>query len=205
MTTYDREASGRRIRLTPQTSALLVVDVQEKLAGAMPHEVMDQVTRNIAILIDAAARFKIPIFVSEQYPKGLGKTVEAIHRALAGAHDCTKIYRCEKLEFSAVATPGFVELDIPRRGARPVYDQWIVCGMETHVCIYQTVRDISGWGSTVHVVSDAVCSRTKANYRVGLDLTRDAGSVITSTEVAVFDLLGKAGSEDFKALSKAIK
>jgi nicotinamidase-related amidase len=146
------------------------------------------VTRNIAILIDAAARFKIPIFVSEQYPKGLGKTVEAIHRALAGAHDCTKIYRWEKLEFSAVATPGFVELDIPRRGARPVYDQWIVCGMETHVCIYQTVRDISGWGSTVHVVSDAVC-----------------GSVITSTEVAVFDLLGKAGSEDFKALSKAIK
>jgi nicotinamidase-related amidase len=202
VTTYDREASGRRLRLTPPTSALLIVDVQDKLVQAMPHEVTAHLIKNVLVLVDAAARFDIPILVSEQYPKGLGKTAGPIADALSG---CKRVYRWEKTVFSAVAAPEFVRLDVPRDNVRPVWDQWIMCGMETHVCIYQTVRDITGWGSTVHVVSDAVASRTKANYRIGLDLARDAGALVTSTEVVIFDLLGKAEGDHFKALSKAIK
>ena len=84
-------------------------------------------------------------------------------------------------------------------------EQWLVCGMEAHVCVFQTVRDLIPAATAVHVVSDAVSSRTKANWRIGLEMARDAGAVITSTEVAVFDLLGQAGTDDFKALSKLLK
>ena len=80
-----------------------------------------------------------------------------------------------------------------------------MCGMETHVCIYQTSRDLVGRGWQVHVAADAVCSRTKANWRIGMSLIERAGAVPTSTEVCVFDLLERAGTEEFKALSRAIR
>ena len=84
-------------------------------------------------------------------------------------------------------------------------DQWLVVGMETHVCVYQTARDLAARGFATHVVADAVASRTKANWRIGLDLAERAGALITSTEVCVFDLLERAGTEEFKTLSKAIR
>jgi nicotinamidase-related amidase len=84
-------------------------------------------------------------------------------------------------------------------------DQWIVCGMEAHVCVYQTARGLVDKGYQVHVAADATCSRTKANWNIAQGLWRDAGAIVTSTEVVVFDLLERAGSEDFKALSKSIK
>ena len=202
MTTFDREASGRRLRLTPSKCALLVIDVQTRLAAAIPEGVMASVEKNIRILLETAHQLDIPVFVSEQYPKGLGKTVTGVEQALG--HIKT-LHRWEKVEFSAVANDAFAGLQIPRIEARPDIDQWIVCGMETHVCVYQTVRDITGWGSTVHLVGDAVASRTKANYRCGLELSRDAGALITSTETVVFDLLGKAATPQFKALSQAVK
>lgn len=206
MTTFDREASGRRIRLSPQLSALLIVDVQEKLAAAMPADVMKSVTANIERLVTAATTLRVPIFVSEQNPEKLGKTLEPIERCLTAAGDAkVPVRRWSKMEFSAVAAEGFVGLDIPRDGVRPAHDQWLVCGMEAHVCIYQTVRDITGWGGTVHLISDAVCSRVKQNYRVGVSLARDVGAAITSTEVAIFDLLGQAGTPEFRTLSKVIK
>jgi nicotinamidase-related amidase len=77
--------------------------------------------------------------------------------------------------------------------------------METHVCVWQSVRDLRGRGADVHVLRDAVSSRTDGNWRVGLELARGAGAVVSSTETAVFDLLGAAGSEDFKAISKLVK
>ena len=84
--------------------------------------------------------------------------------------------------------------------------QWIVCGTEAHVCVYQTVRDLTKLTSaSIHVVADAVCSRTKANWRIGLALAERAGAIATSTEVCVFDLLGRAGTDEFRALSKLIK
>jgi nicotinamidase-related amidase len=217
------------LHLSRARAALLVVDIQERLLPAMPEDVAQRVIKNACILIDAARRLGLPIVVSEQYPKGLGATVQPIEAALADAAAAgAKIHRFDKLEFSAAASPKFAELPAELRVVVPEKestfasklshagkaleqlmqigrrDQWIVCGMESHVCVYQTVRDLVGT-CKVHVVADAVCSRTKANWKLGLELAQSLGAAVTSTEVVVFDLLERAGSEEFKALSKAIK
>lgn len=187
--------------LSRSRAALLVVDIQERLVPAMAEDIAGRVIKHSAILIDAAARLGLPIVVSQQYPKGLGATVAPIEEALAfAASSGAALHRFDKLEFSAAAAPAFAALAPALRR-----DQWIVTGMETHVCVYQTARDLAARGAAVHVVADAVCSRTKANWRIGLDLAARAGAIPTSTEVCVFDLLGRAGTDEFKALSKAIK
>jgi nicotinamidase-related amidase len=190
--------------LSRTRAALFVIDIQERLVAAMSEEVASQVVRNTALLIDAAGRLHLPIVVSQQYPKGLGATVKPIEDALAAAGrgivPGSTLHRFDKLEFSAAAAPAFAAL-APRLGR----DQWIVAGMEAHVCVYQTARDLAARGGAVHVVADAVCSRTKANWRIGMSLAERAGAIATSTEVCVFDLLGRAGSDEFKALSKAVK
>jgi nicotinamidase-related amidase len=186
------------LALDPQRAVLLVVDVQERLVAAMPDETAIRAQKNIALLIEAARRFELPVLVTEQYPKGLGKTTEPVETALAALTTAPR--RLEKLEFSACAASGFAAVwDDVRR------DQWIVTGMETHVCVYQTVRALVGRGAIVHVPADAVVSRTQPNWEIGLDLMRRSGAVLTSTEVVVFDLLQRAGTDDFKALSRLIK
>lgn len=189
------------LALSRSRAALFVVDIQDRLLPAMTEEAAGRVLKHTAILIDAAARLGLPIVVSQQYPKGLGGTVPAIEEALAAAASAgAALHRFDKLEFSAAASPEFAALAPALRR-----DQWIVTGMETHVCVYQTARDLVARGSAVHVVADAVCSRAEANWRIGLDLAVRAGAIPTSTEVCVFDLLGRAGTEEFKALSKAIR
>ncbi|MEP6863197.1 MAG: isochorismatase family protein [Deltaproteobacteria bacterium] len=182
--------------LTHTRAALLVVDIQERLVPAMPEAALAQVIKNTRILITAARTLHLPIVVSQQYPKGLGPTIAPIEDALDGA----AVHRFDKLEFSAEAAPGFASL-VPKLGR----DQWIVCGMETHVCVYQTVRGLVTRGYQAHVVADAVSSRTKANWKIGLGLAERAGAIVTSSEVCVFDLLERAGSDEFKLLAKAIK
>lgn len=184
--------------VSPHRAALLIVDVQERLAAAMPGDVMDRLIRNVGILADAARRFGLPVVVSEQYPKGLGKTLSAVDDALAPLGDVVR--RIEKTEFSVCQNTGFQAL-YPTLDR----DQWLVVGMESHVCVWQSVRDLCGRGDRVHVIADGVASRTEENRRIGLGLAERAGALISSTEVAVFDILGKAGSEDFKALSKLIR
>jgi nicotinamidase-related amidase len=183
--------------LSRTRAALLVVDIQERLAPAMPPDVLPAIVRNSRILIEAARRLGLPIVVSQQYPKGLGPTIPPIEEALAGA---PQLHRFDKVVFSAAAAPELAAL-APKLGR----DQWIVCGMEAHVCVYQSARDLAARGYAVHVARDAVASRTKANWKVGLKLCERAGVVVSSTEVCVFDLLERAGTDDFKALSQAIK
>lgn len=178
-------------------AALLVVDIQDRLLPAMAPDDAARVVRNSVILIEAAVRLGLPIVVSQQYPRGLGPTAAAIEQALAEA---PQLHRFDKLSFSAVAAPEFAAL-APRLGR----DQWIVCGMETHVCVYQTVRDLVARGWDVQVCADAVCSRTPRNSELGLGLMDRAGAAIASTEICVFDLLGRAGSDEFRALSKVLK
>jgi nicotinamidase-related amidase len=185
------------IALARQRAALLVVDIQERLAPAMPPIVLEQVVKNARILIEAARRLGLPIVVSQQYPKGLGATLYLIEDALAGAE---QLHRYDKLAFSAVDAPEFAEL-APKLGR----DQWLVCGMETHVCVYQSARGLVARGYQAHVCADAVSSRTKTSWRVGLDLIEKSGAIVTTTEASVFDLLRVAGTDDFKALSKLIK
>jgi nicotinamidase-related amidase len=185
------------VSLSRTRAALMVVDIQERLAAAMPEAIVAQVVRNTAVLIEAAKRLGLPIVVSQQYPKGLGTTVAAIEDAI---RDAPMLHRFDKLEFSAAACADFAVLAPQLRR-----DQWIVTGMEAHVCVYQSARGLVERGYSVHVVADAIASRTKANWRIGMGLVERAGAIVTSTEVGVFDLLGRAGTDEFKALSKLIK
>ena len=110
------------------------------------------------------------------------------------------MHRFDKLEFSTAAAPEFAAL-----APQLARDQWIVCGMETHVCVYQTARDLVARGYATHVCADAVASRTAMNREIGLGLMHRAGAILSSAEACVFDLLGRAGSDDFRALSKVLK
>lgn len=183
--------------LSRRRAALLVVDIQDRLLPAMPEAALADVMRNAQILITAAAQLGLPIVVSQQYPRGLGATARPIEDALATA---PAVHRFDKLEFSAAAAPAFAAL-----ASGLGRDQWILCGMESHVCVYQTARDLVARGWDVHVCADAVCSRTAANRELGLGLMARAGAIPTSTEASVFDLLGRAGSDEFRALSRVIK
>jgi nicotinamidase-related amidase len=146
------------------------------------------------ILVEAARRFGMPVLISEQYPKGLGHTEPEIARALETVRD---VARFEKVQFGCGGLPEFDAQAAKRK-------QWIACGMETHVCLYQTARSLART-HTVFVPADAALSRTKANWKIGMDLIAQSGCVVTSTETVAFDLLKRAGTDDFKALSKLIK
>lgn len=174
---------------------MLCVDVQERLAPAMPEELLERLVRNGANLLRGAHALGVPVIVSEQYKKGLGATVPGLAEAIpAGAG------RFEKIDFSCWADGGL---------ARAIVDsgrsQIIVFGVETHICVYQTVRDLAHVGYRVHVPHDAVCSRDPENMRVGLVLAERAGATVTSTETILFDLLGRAGSPEFKTISNLVK
>lgn len=173
-------------------SALLVVDVQERLAPAMAES--ERVVSRVRILLEAARRLGVPVLASEQYPKGLGRTIEPLAPLL---EDATVI---EKVAFSCAREPRFAEaLSAARRS------QVVVCGMETHVCVLQSAMDLKANGYEVHVAADAVGSRDPARRELGLARMRHAGCTIVDTEMVVFEWLGSAGGEHFKALSALIR
>ena len=189
--------SPASLQLDTSRAALLIVDVQERLSAAMPEAVLAEVERNIGILCEAARQFDIPMVVSEQYPRGLGKTIESVEQALAGS---ARLRRLEKLDFGVGAAPEFAPIweDFGR-------DQWILTGMESHVCVYQTARQLLERGAAVHVPVDAVLSRRKTSWKVGMRLIERAGGILTSTEALVFDLMARAGTPEFKVLSKLMR
>ena len=187
------------ISVSRDEAVLLVVDVQERLSAAMSEGQLGLAIRNITILIEAARRFAMPVVCTQQYPKGLGPTLEPIEQALASL-PAELVHRYDKLEFSCCDAQPFDQLH--RSLGRP---QWIVTGMESHVCVFQTVRGLRERGAVVHLVRDAVLSRSRENFETGLHLCERAGAVVTSTETVVFDLLGRAGTDDFKALSRLIR
>ncbi len=186
------------LRIEPVRAALLLVDFQDRLAAVMPPDDRAAVERNILVLLELARRLALPLVVSEQYPKGLGPTVPALADAIASFGP--SVLRFEKLEFGCADCAPFRDIQ-----ARLGRTQWIVVGMETHICVYQTVRGLCELGASVHVPADAVISRNPANVRVGLGLIERAGGVVTSTETVVFDALKRAGSDDFKALSQLLR
>lgn len=183
------------LRLLPQESLLLCVDVQERLCAAMPKDALAQLVQNATRLLKGAQILGIPVVVSEQYRRGLGGTIPELASLIpAGSSNL------EKLEFSAWAAPALAAA-IAETGR----SQIIVIGMETHICVYQTVRDLAHVGYKVHIPHDAVCSRHPENARVGLVLAERAGGVVTSTETVLFDWLHRAGSAEFKAISALVR
>ncbi len=174
------------------SAALVVVDVQERLAAVM--ERRRQVLDNCRRLIEGARVLGVPTLVTEQYPKGLGPTEEELRGVLASYDPVVK------LAFSCCGEPRFMEK------VRALDRSHVVlCGMETHVCVLQTCLDLLREGHVVHLVSDAVCSRALDNWIVGVGMMREAGAVVSSTETVLFQLLEKAGTEEFKAISKLVK
>lgn len=182
-----------RFILNKDDSVLIIVDIQERLAAVM--ERRERVIANILHLIEAARLLKTPVIVTEQYPKGLGPTVKEISEGLKDFYK-----PIEKMTFSCYREDAFVN-SLKGIGRKKV----ILCGMETHVCVLQTCIDLLSKGYNVHVVGDAVCSRTEDNFMVGIDFMRSAGAVITCTETVLFQLLERAGTEEFKVISKRIK
>jgi len=185
------------IRLRREDTAVLFVDAQVKLAGAMPPQAMDQALRAWVLLIEAAGRLRLPTAVSEQYPQGLGPTLPVLREGFGKLAPPVRYF--EKLDFSAAEAPILTQL--LGQGRRSV----IIVGLEAHVCVYQTARDLVARGYQVHVPVDAVVSRRQVDYDAALRLYDRAGVIATSTETVVFDLLGRAEGEEFKALSRLIK
>ncbi len=181
-----------RFFLRRDEALLVVVDIQERLAVVMAER--ERVVANTRRLIAAARLFGLPVFVTEQYPKGLGPTVPEIREAL------TPYAPVEKITFSCCGEPDFQD-SLSETGRRHV----ILCGMETHVCVLQTCIGLLRDGYVVHLVQDAACSRTAENHRTGVEFMRDAGAVITCTETALFQLLERAGTSEFREISNLIK
>lgn len=175
-------------KLDADRAALVVVDVQEAFRKAVPD--FDRVARASAALIGGAAVTGVPIRVTEQYPQGLGRTVAEVADRLPDG-----VEPVEKVCFSAPEADGF---DLAGR------EQAIVCGIEAHVCVNQTVLDLLESGIEVHVARDAVASRRDDDREVGLGKAERAGAVITSVETALFELLGRAGTHEFKRIQKLV-
>jgi nicotinamidase-related amidase len=176
-------------KLDRERAALVVVDVQEAFRNAVPD--FEAVADRAAKLVEGAKEIGIPVVVTEQYPRGLGKTVPELAEHLpAGTAPM------EKVRFSAAEAEGF---DLDGR------DQALVCGIETHVCVNQTVLDLIGEGVETHVASDAVGSRTAANRELGLHKMERAGAVLTSVETALFELLRGSDAPEFKRVQALVK
>ncbi len=171
---------------------LLVVDVQEKLHAVMAHR--ERVTANLRRLIQGFQILELPILVTEQYPKGLGPTVPELKELF---EDWSPY---EKITFSCCLVPKLCET-IQESGATQI----VLTGIETHVCILQTGLDLIQRGYQVHVPADAVSSRRELDWQMALERLRKAGAVITVTETALFELLVRAGTAEFKQISALVK
>lgn len=173
--------------LDSDQATLIVVDVQD---GFRSYASFDAVAEAVSRLVRGARILEVPRIVSEQYPRGLGHTAAEV-----GLEPDEQELAIEKTVFSAARADGF---DLGGR------TQAIVCGIETHVCVSQTVHDLLGQGVEVHVPADAVGSRHEIDYERGLQRLERAGAVVTTVESALFELLQGAGTPEFKAVQKLI-
>lgn len=177
--------------LDPAESILLLVDIQERLLGAMSDAAATRVVHVAETLLIGASALDVPVVISEQYPKGLGPTAPSLLAHFTGA-------AVAKTVFDASAVP---EIRSALDGRKHV----IVSGMEAHICVHQTVRGLKAQGFDVTVASDATCSRSDEHHRVAEGLWRESGASVSCGEAILFDWLGKAGGDAFKLISKAIR
>ncbi|MEO2002301.1 MAG: isochorismatase family protein [Pirellulales bacterium] len=178
------------MRLTPSQSTLCVIDVQDKIIPTIPTG--QQVITECCRLVEAANLFKIQILCTEQYPKGLGQTVEPITAKLKNQNPI------EKLSFSCCGTPTFLDQ------ISPDVETLIVCGIETHICIAQTALDVLQAGFRVCIAVDAVGSYREQDHTVALRRLEGAGAVLSTTEAILFELCGTADNPDFKRMQQLV-
>jgi nicotinamidase-related amidase len=177
-------------QMSAADTGLLVIDVQEKLVP----KIFDSaaLVRNIAFLLDAARLLNMPIQCTEQYPRGLGMTVPELAGKLPE--------RLDKVAFSSCAVPSIVPTF--HREARP---KIVLCGLETHVCVLHTALDLLALNFRVYIAVDAVGSRSRIDHDIALRRLEQAGAVLTTSEMCVFEWLGSAGHPQFKAVSQLIQ
>lgn len=178
-------------RFVKTHAALLVVDVQERLAMAMPPDALKRLVLRTMAAVDSAKALGMPIIVTEQYSKGLGPTLKPIADKVPGFSPV------EKIEFSAFTDSV--------RERLTGFSQVLITGMEAHVCVFQTCRALSDAGLSPYVAVDAVLSRHETDLKIGLELCWQAGAQLTTVEAAFFDAMGRAGGPEFKAVSAAVK
>jgi nicotinamidase-related amidase len=185
---------GKRIKsLKREDASLLLVDVQERLLPLV--ERSEELLSSLKKLLRAMTVLKIPVFVTEQYPSRLGTTMPALKQILSQS----QVYY-SKTTFSCGA-----DVHIREVLERQASTQWIVVGIETHVCVLQTVRDLLNSQKEVVVLNDAVSSRSIFDYSTAIAEMRDMGARISSIETILFELLGDSKVPEFKEISELIK
>lgn len=188
--TYN-EAARRPLRA--EDCVLAVIDIQEKLLPPIWEK--ERMVRNSEMLIRLANIVNMPVTVTTQYAKGLGPLVPEIASLLPNSQVI------DKLEFGCFGNGDFCSA-LGRISGR---NTLLLCGMETHICVMQTALGALNQGLQVHVAADAVSSRTELNWKLGLERMRAAGAVLSSTEMMLYELMGKSGTPVFKAMLKYIK
>lgn len=178
--------------LSRQHSVLHIIDVQQRLFNVMNEK--DTLRENMVRLLRGMQVLDVPVVWMEQYPEGLGPTIPELSGLLKGMNPL------EKMSFSSSRDPGFNE-ELKKLGR----NQITLMGIETHVCVYQTAADLIRRGFDVRVVADACSSRTKQNHEYGIRAMESRGIKITTVEMALFELLGEAGSDEFRKISRIIK
>lgn len=180
------------MRIAPSNSALLVIDFQERIFPSIWES--EKLTRNVPILIEGMKLLGLPLFVTEQYVKGLGSTIPEIAIHLEGTE------RIEKSSFSCCDEPRF-NLLLANSGK----DNIIVCGIESHVCVLQTVIDLKQHGYHPVVVTDCISSRKENDKSIALERMKQEGVILTTCEAILFELLRYSGGEVFKGISRLVK
>jgi len=180
------------MRIAKENSVALIIDFQERLFPAI-HE-HEKLAANVPLLIEGLKILSIPMIVTEQYVKGLGPTIPAI------AHGLDGVERIEKFTFSCCDEPRFM-LELAASGKEFV----IVAGIESHVCVLQTVIDLKHNGYHPVVVEDCVSSRKPNDKLMALERMRQEGAIITTYEAILFELLRHSGTDSFKAISRLVK
>ncbi|MDG4474718.1 isochorismatase family protein [Thiovibrio frasassiensis] len=181
-------------RLAPEQCALLVVDIQERMMQAIPAR--DEVVKNAALLMKAANILGVPILATTQYAARIGALLPEIQAELAG------VIPLDKLEFGCFANGpiGAAAKRLPKE-----INTIVVCGVETHICIYQTVAGGLLQGYRMWVPADGVASRVEKNYATGLARISEIGGIVANTEMIIYEWLQKAGTPAFKAILPFIK
>ncbi len=180
--------------LQPEECALVVIDIQEKLLPPIFNK--EALVKNSALLVNAAKILNIPVLVTTQYARGLGQTVPEI------ASLVLDVAPIDKTEFSCFGKDTFCSAVKTLPGHR---NTMLLCGMEAHICVMQTALGALEQGYIVHVASDAIGSRSEWNWQVGLERMQNAGAVISSTEMMIYELMRKSGTPQFKELLQFIK
>jgi len=179
--------------LDASRTALVIIDMQEGFRSSISD--FAETSARVALMAHAAQILKVPILVTEQYPKGLGRTAGEIRAVLPASLEVI-----EKTAFSSCGAPEFVAA-LDAIGARQV----ILCGIEAHVCVNQTTHDLLARGFGVHLLTDCISARAAHNKEVALAKMGQSGALHSTTEIALFELLGDARHEQFKTIQKLIK